>query len=157
MAEVYDFNQGFERFIRIAGDYLSKMNEFATAVFLDIDEENGKLYLTDMGHSYIYRYSGFLEPVRPAKNPPLGINTLSTPLKTDTLDKPKLLAFMTDGIVEQTDSEGREYPLSRFEVYLGNHLNESIVDISSYFLSDIRDYRGKEPQKDDITFILMRF
>ena len=156
MAEVYDFNQGFEKFIEVSGDYLARMNEFATAVFLDYDEESGKLNIADMGHSYIYRYNGVMEKILPAKNPPLGIDS-SGAIKTYTIDSPGFIAVMTDGIIEQVDSSGREYPLSRFEEYLSNHNNESIETLGGFFLSDIREYRGNVPQNDDITFILMRF
>lgn len=73
------------------------------------------------------------------------------------MDCPDLLAIMTDGIIEQVDSSGREYPLSRLEEYLSGHFNEPIKTISEFFLSDIVNYRGTEPQNDDVTFILMRF
>ena len=75
--------------------------------------------------------------------------------KTNTTEfaQGDIFLFMTDGLVEVTDSRNREYGIERIEALLQQNAN---LEPSDLFTLIIDDVRGHGPQNDDQTLLIVR-
>lgn len=163
MMSIYDFSHGLVPFIRKLNNYLVQTFEtekFVTAVFMDYDEQTGRVTICDLGHSHIFLYrNGGLHLLKTHQNNlPLGIVPDLDP-KTDMF-RPKetdLLFLITDGLIEQPDENGTVYTLNRVADILNGNPDAPVEQLSDAILQDFNRFRGRRPLGDDITWTLMRF
>ncbi|OHD54035.1 MAG: hypothetical protein A2Y33_09970 [Spirochaetes bacterium GWF1_51_8] len=161
--DIFDPSFGFKKFILGLNNFICRAFEsqkFATAIIADFDESTGKLFFFDLGHTFIYLFrSGNFYHIKSARsNMPLGImeDVVSEP-ESITLETGDILFIMTDGIIEQTDSSGDEFGSVRLGKVISGVNNESPDKIKEAVMQAISDFRGVQPQDDDMTLTVLKF
>jgi serine phosphatase RsbU (regulator of sigma subunit) len=136
------------------------MQKFVTGVFVDIDQSTGELTLFDMGHSYIYliKKEKFYKLKTTSSNLPLGVSAdpeiTGDKLKLDAGD---FLILITDGIIEQVNSSGVEFGEKRFSDLIKKQISAGIQAIADKLFTELFNYRGSQPQHDDITITILEY
>ncbi len=158
MAEIYNFDGGFPVFLDVLNEYIGRLNEFVTGIFIDYNENTGEFVAADMGHGFVYLFNGTLSRINPGRrNPPIGVMPKIEPyLFKGRLLKGESLVLLTDGVIEQIDSHQTEYPLSRLERIMVNTRTKNLDKTRDEIISDIKVFREGQPQNDDITFVLVK-
>ena len=160
---IYNFNSGLTEFIKKMNEYVLKsfnMEKYLTGVFMKFDEETGKVKLFDMGHSYIYVYRdrGLYKFKTSDDNVPIGFIPEIAPKGNQfTLKKGDILFAVTDGITEQTDSEGNEYGMSKILSIIEKNKDNNFENIIIEMQKDIDNFRGFHPQHDDMTMVVLQY
>jgi sigma-B regulation protein RsbU (phosphoserine phosphatase) len=160
---IYNFNSGLTEFIKKMNEYVLNsfnMEKYLTGVFMKFDEETGKVKLFDMGHSfiYVYRDKGLYKFKTSDDNVPIGfIPEISPKGNQFTLKAGDILFAVTDGITEQTDSEGNEYGMSKILSIIEKNKNDNFENIISEMQKDIDNFRGYHPQHDDMTMLVLQY
>ena len=67
-----------------------------------------------------------------------------------------MLYLYTDGVVESENNEHIQYGTERLYNLILKNLNGSCDDIKEKIVEDLSIFRENEPQKDDITMILIK-
>lgn len=157
------YRQSVEGFVTTLNSYLFRTFEaerFVTGILCDLDAAGGTLDICDLGHSYIYLYrEGTLHKLKIAKsNPPLGVfEKLDLSLFRMKLHKGDLVLIVTDGLIEQTNSDGVEYPLKSLKEILVSTEGMDLRTVKTTLLEDFYHFRGTQAQHDDVTFSILRY
>jgi len=156
----FDFvGGGYDSFLKKLNSYLLSSfqgEKYVTGVFGEVYKESGEVNLWDMGHGYILVKSGkdLNKPVSKS-NKPLGIFE-DISLESEKIylkDKDILIAF-SDGVVEQRNSNGEFYPEKRFYSILKGTNSPELI--KSALWTDIKNFRGKYPQSDDMSILMVQ-
>jgi sigma-B regulation protein RsbU (phosphoserine phosphatase) len=156
----FDFvGGGYDSFLKKLNSYLLSSfqgEKYVTGVFGEVYKESGEVNLWDMGHGYILVKSGkdLSKPVSKS-NKPLGIFE-DISLESEKIylkDKDILIAF-SDGVVEQRNSNGEFYPEKRFYSILKGTNSPELI--KSALWTDIKNFRGKYPQSDDMSILMVQ-
>lgn len=157
MAEVYDFRAGIAPFLHLVGGYLARMDEFVTGIVLDLREDENRILAADMGHSFLYLHRDSFSKIDSGRrNPPIGLYPEREPTLFEIIPEPgDILYIVSDGAMEQEDTEGNVFPvstLSELKISAGPEPQA----LRTEFISRFEDFRGREPQSDDMTFLAIR-
>ncbi|MBN2735885.1 MAG: SpoIIE family protein phosphatase [Spirochaetales bacterium] len=134
---------------------------FSTGIFVCFDGATKKIKYYDFGHSLclVYR-NGKAYPLKTRKaSVPLGVSPKielrANRLQLQTGD---FLFFYTDGLVEQTNTKGEEFPIEHVHriIFKGLKNNTELIKIKKAILGAVNIFREQQPQRDDMTFILCR-
>jgi serine phosphatase RsbU (regulator of sigma subunit) len=68
-----------------------------------------------------------------------------------------LLVLFTDGVIDQTDNSGHDYTEQRLWGLLKMHGGLTPQQLSGKLAVDLASFRGDAPQRDDITFVIMKY
>lgn len=163
MQTSYDFSKGLKGFVRDLNDYIFdtfNSEKFITGIFSDIDSKRKKIKLCDMGHSLLYfiRNGHFASLKGHEINIPLGISYIDN-YNTSSIrcQSGDILFIATDGISEQIDDNGMQYGEERLKELLGSLKDEPIQEISRKVREDVSRFKGNQPQKDDLTFLVLKW
>lgn len=63
----------------------------------------------------------------------------------------------TDGIRETLNENGEMFGINRFRKAIRRHADNSAEEIKNCIIADLKDFRGKTPQEDDITLVVVKF
>jgi len=74
-----------------------------------------------------------------------------------SLNKKDIVVLYTDGITEVQNHEGKHFGERNLKSLIIQNLKQPLPDISLKVSDAILNHLGKEPQKDDITFLLIRW
>jgi phosphoserine phosphatase RsbU/P len=163
IAGMFDFERGLSDFLTTVNTYLLHTFEgerFVTGIFVDFDPSSGEIRICDMGHSHLYLYRGEkLRKIRTNdKNPPLGVFAPIEPeINRMVLNPDDMVVILTDGLIEQTNSSGEEYPITRFAKHLKEESTLGLPVVLEAVLKDLTVFRGNQPQHDDVTMGLLRY
>jgi phosphoserine phosphatase RsbU/P len=162
MMSIYEFQNGTMPFLKKVNNYLYDTLEserFITGIFLDFNAKKGKVKIYDMGHSYLYIHrKGRLKRIPLTGNPPIGIQKLENiSVATLILEEGDYLFVPTDGLLEQSNSEGHLYSIKRIEKLINKNLNNPIDFCKDDIRRDFLDFKGKEHVHDDVTFLLLKY
>lgn len=163
MFHTFNFNENVTYLIQKINDYIYnsfEMQKFVTGVFIDFRENTGEIVLYDMGHSYIYLLSNDrVSRLRTTNsNRPLGIeNSIDPKGSMLRLSKGDILICITDGIIEQVNSKGIEFGERRFASLIRENKHSGIAAIKDRLLEAVYQYRGTQPQHDDMTVIMIEY
>jgi phosphoserine phosphatase RsbU/P len=159
----YTGDTAMSGFVRRLNRYLHEtfaLEFFVTGILCSIDEETGETTICNLGHSYMIvtePRGQFLLGSRKS-NPPLGVSPEIVPVTRSFLLRDGCRFFIfTDGVVEQTDSRGEEYSLRRLWRLLECQRGAAPAEVSAAVAADLSAFRGHEPQKDDTTWIAVRW
>jgi sigma-B regulation protein RsbU (phosphoserine phosphatase) len=136
------------------------LEKFVTGTFLDLNETTGDIEAADMGHGYAYflRKGEFFKVKSSDDNLPIGISdTLDPKAFRYKLQKNDLLAFITDGLVEQTNVEGKEMTVKPVLRILRENESRTLPSIKVKLLEELHSFRQAKHLQDDVTFLLMRY
>jgi len=163
MMSVFEFSLGTKEFVRRLNDYVAQTFEsekFVTGVFCSYDESANRLTFCDCGHShlYLYRQGRLIRVKNSTANMPIGVIENAT-ITVDSLtpqDNDVLLVF-TDGLTEQVNDAGEEFPLRAVVDVLKRTPEGPVELLSDRLMQSFNTFRGKLHIGDDVTFAFMRF
>jgi phosphoserine phosphatase RsbU/P len=161
--ETFEFRRGLTEFVRqLNHSIFSTFNaeKYLTGVFLMFDESKAKMKLLDMGHSFVTLIrDGRVHSIASSDaNLPVGITPAIDPQVAGiTLVRGDILLLITDGLTEQQNQSGEEYPLKRLYTILTKHSTESLEELRERILADFHSFKQDTPYHDDVTFMLIRY
>lgn len=162
MLDSYTSARGLDAFLVGLNRYLFttfQMEFFVTGVFLEYQPRTGRMQLRDMGHSYLLVQEGStLLRVRTGPNGlPLGVDEPLVPEPSSFRLKPGALLFVyTDGVIEQCNAAGEEFSEKRLWTLLRANAGMDPKGVCEVLLRGLTQFRGREPQRDDLTFLAMK-
>ena len=68
----------------------------------------------------------------------------------------QVLALCTDGITEAWNTKGEQFGRERLKQSLLRHASQEASAILEGVMRDVSDFRGVEPQKDDLTLVVLK-
>jgi len=107
---------------------------------------------------YIVRNGEFLLVKLENSGIALGIlDTIEIKCDQYTLTPGDRLVIMSDGVTDQRNSSGTEYGMDMVKRFFLENQDKSIEDIHKMIYADILEYRGTQPQSDDITLAVLEY
>ncbi len=161
MINIYNFSQPLEELIESLNTYIYNnfdSDKFITGAFAEINEESGETRLFDLGHSHVYllRDKKIVKINSRKENIPIGIMKNYKPYPiTFKLKKEEILILLTDGIIEEENTQGIPFGIERFAKIILQNRNQGLVSLQSILLENVISYRGGLPQHDDITLVML--
>ena len=134
--------------------------KFITGIFMIFNEETGQLKIADMGHTHYFKYSGGKRKMlsTSAVNIPLGISTeLTVKTFTINLKKDDCFFLMTDGLIEQKNEAGDQFPVQELDKILRTHIGNTAKELNSSILSFFNNFRGSAARQDDVSYIILKY
>ena len=134
---------------------------FVTMLAGIIDIKSGEISFINCGHNLplIKRNNGDYEYLKLSSNIALGIfdNTDFEIFET-VLNEGDTLFTYTDGITEATNNNNEMFGEERLKACLNKYGNfDKLSDISETVIKEVNDFRGEEPQSDDITMLIFKY
>jgi sigma-B regulation protein RsbU (phosphoserine phosphatase) len=132
--------------------------KYATVFLAAVEPESGRLRYASAGHTpaLLVRAGGASEPLG-ATGPPLGLLREARYGGEDrSLEPGDLLAVYSDGIVEATDPDNREYGLERLADLCRRRRAEPLAALAAAVEADLRAFAAGVPIADDRTLLLLR-
>ncbi len=161
--ETFDFRRGLREFVRqLNSSIFSTFNaeKYLTGVFLLFDETKSKMKILDMGHSFITLVrEGRIHSIESSEsNLPVGITPDVDPRVVGlTLKRGDIMVLVTDGLTEQQNESGEEYPIKRLHGIINEYAEESLEELRERILMDFHAFKQDAPYHDDVTFMLIRY
>lgn len=139
---------------------LRALKSFVTLFCADWDPNTGILTYANAGHNlplHIGAQSQEVTPLEHVSDVMVGGLPDQTyqqgALKLDINDT---VFLYTDGIVEAQNETGEQYQMKRLKDILKVNQNKGVEDIQEEVLKSIDGFTGSEPQKDDITMVVLK-
>jgi PAS domain S-box-containing protein len=134
-------------------------DQFVTLLLVYLDVPNGSLSYASAGHisGFLMNGSGKIESVLESSGPPLGLFDGSH-FVTSTLPlaPQQLVILLTDGAAETTTSEDVVFGTDRVLEYVRDHRHHSARDLAEGIYRAARAFAGDEPQRDDVTDVIIK-
>jgi len=132
---------------------------FVTLMLVCLDGQNGSLSYASAGHvpGFLMNGSGKIESVLESSGPPLGLFddshfvTAALPLASQ-----QVVILLTDGAAETTASGDVDFGAGRVLEYVRDHRHHSARDLAEGIYRAARDFAGDNPQRDDITNVIIK-
>jgi phosphoserine phosphatase RsbU/P len=146
----------------INGHLHAKTNKktFITGLLALLEPASGRLTLANAGHAdpILIRDGAVLALPRPPKRDlALGAVRCWTYGEIELWLKPgDLLCLYTDGLNEAQNSQNQLFGESALVTALTQYRQMPVKELLQRILDEIADFRGKTPQSDDITLILLK-
>lgn len=164
MITTYDFDKlSIEYFIKHLNNYIFSTFEgekFVTTCFIVIDEDNSMLTMYDFGHSltYLCRGGNMFKLSLKEINMPMGIKKIDD-INSGVfkLEKGDTVTVLTDGCIEQRNSDCEDYGIKRFNKVFINNYNSNPMKIINTIMFDIQSFHGSYPQQDDMTIACIAY
>jgi len=133
-------------------------DKFVTAWFSLYDHSKEIMHSINAGHNPIYFLKNNSDQLEKLTAGGLMLGSIDFPYTSEELLllKNDLVVFYTDGIPEAMNSRGEEFGEKNFEDILLLNRNLNVSDFSDLVFSEIKKYRGKTEQSDDITLGILR-
>ncbi len=78
-------------------------------------------------------------------------------IKTEKFLPGEMLLIFSDGLVERTNSEGREYSELKVKQTLLKHCDKSAEEINRLIIEDHEQFCEGSPPQDDITYVVLKY
>lgn len=137
---------------------LTEPTRFATCFWSVFDEAARTLTYVNAGHNapILLRAAGPIDRLKTG-GPPLGVFADAAYQKDSVVLSPgDLLVVFTDGITEAPDAAEQEFGEKRLEDYVRANAGRPTAELCSGILKAVDDFRGPEPQQDDMTLVVAR-
>jgi phosphoserine phosphatase RsbU/P len=163
MMDIYDYSKSLDYFLTTLNDYIFNsfgLDRFVTGIFMQFDEETGKVIFHDFGHSYLYimKNNKILSLRSIKENIPLGIQEHIIPGENRfSLEKGDILLLLTDGFFDQKNDNKKNYSIQRIMSIIKKNKEKPFNRIKTILLDDFHTFRGNQPQIDDITLVMLRY
>ena len=160
MLLMYDFERGLLPLIESLNESIVaifRLERYLTGFFAVYDPSTMELAVADMGHAHEFLFRGgkALRLRSEGCNIPIGIESAVKPsIAHWRLKAGDSLFVYSDGLLEQEDSNGREYGEERLAAAVGTCLATGGAPRQALPLS-LDAHRGKIPQQDDMSFICL--
>jgi len=134
----------------------SLTSKFISLFYCEI-EKNGTMIYSNAGHvpPLLFSNNNIIE--LKAGGPILGPNP-DAKYERDFafLQKGDILIIYTDGIIETTDQNNKEYGIERMIDIIVNNKDKSSRELINTILKDVEDFRGNNPAEDDRTLVIIK-
>ena len=165
LVQVADSPQEFMKYANVALSDCLEKNVFVTASYFLIDTKEHKIFFSRAGHCPSLYYDNNNNSVEYFQNQGLGLGIITDQKferfinVTDFHYHPNdVLMLYSDGIVEAAHTEtGEEYGYDRLKLFLQNHHQKPLNELSDTLLHDILSFTGEGGINDDHTLVLLRF
>ncbi len=134
-------------------------DRFVTLLLVCLDGPNGSLSYASAGHipGFLMNGSGKIESVLESSGPPLGLFDDSQFVTSALpLAHQQLVILLTDGAPETTASEDVEFGTDGVLKYVRDHRHDSVRDLAEGIYRAARAFARDEPQRDDVTDVIIR-
>ncbi|MFA5803064.1 MAG: GAF domain-containing SpoIIE family protein phosphatase [Melioribacteraceae bacterium] len=133
-------------------------DKFVTAWFGLYDHSKEIMHSINAGHNPIYFLKNNSDQLEKLTAGGLMLGSIDFPYSSEelSLSENDLIVFYTDGIPEAMNLRGEEFGENNFEDILLLNRNLNVSDFSDLVFSEIKNYRGKTEQSDDITLGILR-
>ncbi len=138
---------------------------FITMFYVVFDLKENEIEYCCAGHNPAYLYNcknNILTTLKP-EGPPLGISLFDEKAFAEQLIEEKrklnageMLFLYTDGVTEAMNSAKEQFGEERLENIIKEHGSLKPNDLKNFLKTEIETFTGKEPQSDDITFIILQ-
>lgn len=133
------------------------MNEFVTAFYGVIGADARRFTYCNAGHEPVRLLRGGRFESLDAGGLALGIDADATyDMGVVDLRPGDLLVFVTDGVVEAIDYDGRQYGRDRLSDSIVQHSALDAPHLAQQLLWDVRRFAGLAKQSDDLTVVVVR-
>ncbi|MEQ9448491.1 MAG: SpoIIE family protein phosphatase, partial [Rhodospirillaceae bacterium] len=134
---------------------------FITLVYLVIDSNPRRIRWISAGHgpTLLYDVKNDTFDELPIEDIPLGIrpNWAFRECGREGWPEPAVLVMGTDGIWETRDASGATFGKPRLKQLIRAYAHLSAEDICDKVVEQLRAFAGDEPQRDDITLVVVKF
>ncbi len=128
------------------------MGMFVTGVYGIIDVSAGTVTVSAAGSPpFLLISDGTVTVIDLSSGPPLGIMPVDYAASVITLREGDGALFMTDGVFDAKDRDGRRIGLEKIVDFISHHSTEQ--DLPDLIASHVRALSGKEKQTDDLTIV----
>lgn len=134
-------------------------NQFMTLFFLVVEPQNGKLTWVRAGHDPAIVYSPDSDQFGELMGAgiPLGVDQDWRYEESTALIKPgQILVLTTDGIIETHNQVGAMFGKDRIKEVIRRNADLDAEGIHRAMFNAVEDFRGKEPQEDDVTLVVVK-
>ena len=138
---------------------------FITMFYVLFDLKENEMHYCCAGHNPAYLLNSennTLITLKP-EGPPLGISLFDKDAFSEALveekrklDPGEMLFLYTDGVTEAMNAAKEQFGEERLEKIIREHGSLKPQALKSFLQKEIETFTGKEPQSDDITFIIMQ-
>ena len=132
------------------------------AIF-DLKENEMRYCCAGRNPAYLYNSEKKTLTTLKPEGPPLGIGLFDEKAFSEALieekkklDPGEMLFLYTDGVTEAMNSAREQFSEERLEKILKEHGSLKPQELKELLKSEIETFTGKEPQSDDITFIILQ-
>lgn len=138
----------------------AKTGRFTSMFFLEIDNLSKNLQWVRAGHepAKLFRAAdqSFTELSEPGLVLGIDDGYSFSQHSTSSLQEGDILLIGTDGISETRNSTGEMFGQKRIERLLSDQSKENSAHIINSLVEDVRQFRGKLDQEDDITLVIIK-
>ena len=131
---------------------------FVTLFLLRLEPRTGEFNYGAAGHEcYLLNAAGDVKTLE-STSPPLGVldDDALACSPPQTIDCGDLLLLITDGILETPAANGDRYGLQRVIDTIEAHRGGSADQIVGELYRSVTEFRGRRPQEDDITIVVVK-
>lgn len=143
----------------VAADTL-KTDQFMTLFFMVIEAHSGRLTWVRAGHDPVIVYSPDSDQFDELKGKglPLGVaQNWNYKDYTTTVKPGQILVLTTDGIMETHNEKGEMFGRDRLKAAIRANAGLESEGIRTAIIDAVTKFRGKAPQEDDITLVVLKF
>jgi sigma-B regulation protein RsbU (phosphoserine phosphatase) len=134
-------------------------NMFISFVFIVIDSRNKKLELINCGHPPILHYKSTEKTILDYRTGDLALG-VSLEKKFNkmqvTYTEEDIFLLFSDGLLETVNNEGEELGLETVKKLLLDNKSLSSQEIYNIIVSTAKNFRGKIPQRDDLSLMVVK-
>jgi sigma-B regulation protein RsbU (phosphoserine phosphatase) len=139
-----------------------KLEKYLTGFFARFSEMTGELEYCDMGHSFFFVFDGVSvqQLSNAADNVPIGlVPTIDPVVRTLRIAPGTVLILVTDGIIEQKNRAGKDFPLTEIGKILASAIagGEGLVRAKIRILESFFTFKKDTPQHDDVSMLLFHY
>ncbi len=145
---------------RLLADDLER-EMFISFLLMRYDPKKGRLLYTGAGHEHILIWRARKRQLETRKT---GGMVLGLSVALEEFAKEEILdleigdavVLYTDGVTEAVNEENEQYQLERLEESVRHHGDKSAREMLQAVLRDVLAWKGRAPQKDDITLLTIK-
>jgi phosphoserine phosphatase RsbU/P len=139
-----------------------KLEKYLTGFFAKFSEMTGELEYCDMGHSYFFVVEGesLQKLSEEADNVPVGLVPSVDPVaRTLRIAPGTVLVLVSDGIVEQKNREGKDFPPGEIGRIVSRSIvaGDDLVRAKIKILESFFKFKKETPQHDDVSLLLFHY
>jgi serine phosphatase RsbU (regulator of sigma subunit) len=135
-------------------------DQFMTLLFLVIEAHSGRLTWVRAGHDPVIVYSPDSDHFDELKGEGLPLGVSQNWIYKDytaTVKPGQILVLTTDGIMETHNEKGAMFGRDRLKAVVRANAGLESEGIRSAIIDAVMKFRGKAPQEDDITLVVLKF
>jgi sigma-B regulation protein RsbU (phosphoserine phosphatase) len=138
----------------------SRTGRFMSMFFLEIDPKNKTLRWVRAGHEPALVYDRTVNTFSElgGKGIVLGVDDAYKyeEVLREGWNPGDIILIGTDGIHETRNESDQMFGQPRLQEIIQQHADASAKDINNHVIDTVREFRGKAPQEDDVTLVVVK-